>query len=560
MTELPADVSLTIANQAWPDVEDLVTTTETPGGYAECTFSLPSIQGAQIAIDDKLVIYDSVNARWPFIGRINKVHKTGLCFDFTAVRSTRLRQMEKTTTFTSPSHPSGEYAGRIYKASTPIVTALQDALSLCDDVFDGGINSLSGLQFVGDSINIAGYEPEQIWDWVSGLVSNQATTILLWHIRGAASLQVVVIDYQDLAARYRVQLPEDQIDELYDADSIITRAAVEWGNDQVFVDALLSVGLAGRQLAHGKYVNGSRDLKSLSDAQGLTGQYLGRLGRFQAANTTLTLKCNTDTVTVVPPVGSSDNWPLWLVESGHGIALLNRPVNLAPYNEPVKQIIGTTYTWKTGELTCTCGIAGGGLGSTIQSVVDYNVNRTFNGPYNGPPGGNHPLADADLIPLVGGEVTGPQPSTSYGTPAFKDALTAGDPNVPFDKQVDPNLIADEGLEANINFDPTTTGFQAAIRTTPGTYNEYRILLGADTGLVAGTVVAELYKVLPTGIQFLFNVQSSGLKDRTAVINPPVTLARGDYYMIKITTAVAANTATWAAVSLHAKKNFPALKS
>lgn len=574
MGELPSGVTFTVASQQWPDVENLVTTTETPGGYKEARFSLSS-KGSKIRWDDKLTIYDSANERWPFIGRISQVHKTGLCFDFVATRSTRLRPMESTTGPGNPSHPSGVYAGRIYRAGTQMVQALQDALQLCDVVFDGGINVLSGLQFVADTSNIGGYTAEQIWDYVSSLIGTEGTP-LLWHVRGRNNEQVVVIDFQDLTARYRTHLNEDDIDELYDAEQVITRAAVEWGNDQVYAETLPGVSSAGRQLVHSKYINGTRDLTRIADAQGLAGSYLSRSGRFMATSTILTMECGKDIVRVVPPVASSDDWPLWLLESGHGIVLENRPLSLAPYNESLKQIIGTEYVWKTGKLTAQCGIAGGGLDSRIQRTVDYNVNRMFFGPYNGPPGGNHPLSDADLIPLVGPEVRagepGEPPVTSYSITAFRagqDALgglpsNPSAPTVPYGKQVDPDLIADEGLEANINFDPTTLGFQAAVRTTPGTYGEYRLVLGDSAGLVADTVAAEIHRVVPIsenplgGTQFLFSITSGGLKDRTALIAPVAILKRGDYAMIKVTTA--ASTATWAALSMHAKKNFPALKS
>lgn len=571
MTELPVGVTFTVASESYPEAADMVTTTETPGGLSEHRFSLPSKEGSLIRIDDRLSIYDSTYEAWPFVGRISSIHKTGLCYDFVATRSTRLRVMESTTGPGNPSHPSGVYAGRVYKAGTPMVQALTDALQLCDVVFDGGINPLSGLQFVADTSNIGGYTAEQIWDYISGLIS-QTSTPLLWHVRGLNNEQVVVIDFQDPAARYRVALREEDIDETYDAEQIITRAALEWGNDQVYAAELGSVALAGRQLTHTKYANGSRDITRLADAQGLVGYYLSKFGQFTATSTTLTMQCDRDRVRVVPPlvVSPIDNWPLHLMESGHGIFLIDRPTELAPYNEGLKYIIGTEYIWKEGKLTCQCGVAGGGLGSRVQATVDYNVNRLFFGPYNGPPGGNHPLADADLLPQVGPEVLpagtpGEPPVTSYGIAAFRagqDSL-GGDPLVPHGKSIDPDLVNDEGLEANVNFNPADTGFQAAVRVTPGTFNQYRLILGNSAGLVADTVVGRFYRVIPPsenplgGQQLLFEFTSTGVKDRTATILTPVTLKRGDFAMIEVTTA--GTTASWAAISLHAKKNFPSLK-
>lgn len=565
MTKLPNGVSLTVENTDYStDVNELVHSTETPGGLRECRFSLDSKLGRRIGWDDRLVIYDSAHAAWPFVGRISNIRKTGLCFEFTAIRSTRLRKMKSTTGPGNPSHPSGVYAGRIYKAGTLMETTLRDALQLCEAaVFDGGISSLSGLQYIADTNNMAGYTAEQMWDYVAALLTGFSTP-LEWHVRGSGGLQIVKIDFQDPAARYLVQLPEEQIEEEYDSEQAITTAAVEYGNDQVYEQSITPLA-AGRRLFRDKYVNGSRDLTRLQAAQGLAGAYIARFGQpgFRSTGGQLTLKCDENIVQAKPPVASSNNWPLWLIESGHGCQLLGRSPLLAPYNENLKYIIGTEYVWDTGVLTARTGIAGGGLDSRIQQTVDYNVNRLFFGPYNGPPGASQPLADADLLPQIGSEMS-PTLSTSYGIPGFKDSISPGDPNVPYDKQLDPDIVPDEGLEANVNFDPAAEGFQAAIRTTPGTYVEYRLLLGNETGLVADTVVAEFYRVIPPsenlggGQQFLFKIQSDGTKDRTLPLTTPVILKRGDYAMIKVTTTGAS--ATWAAVSLHAKKNFPRLKS
>lgn len=560
MTTLPAGVTFRIANQGW-EPEELVHTTETPGGLKECTFSLPS-SGRDIEWDDQLVIHDSVYGAYPFIGTISDIHKTGLCYDFKAVRGTRLQSLESTTGPGNPTHPSGIYAGRIYKAGTLMQQTITDALQLCEVVFSGTIVTL-GLQYVADTQNMGGYTPEQMWNYVAALLASLDTP-LLWHVRGRNGVQVVDMEYQDTAARYRVELDEEQIDEHYDAEQAITRSLIEWGNDQVYGLSLPGVSWARRKLIHNKYLNATRDITRLGDAQGLAGAHLARFGKFRATQTTLTLKCGEDVVEAKPPVGDSNNWPLHLVESGHGIQLLNRPVSEYPYNENLKYIVGTSYTWDEGTLVLDCGDSIRNLAGDVQQIIDYNVNRLFSGPYNGPPGGNHPLADADLLPLVGPEIDGSvPPSTSYAIGAFKGALTEGDPEVKYGKQLDPDIVPDEGLEANVQFDPATSGFQAAVRTTPGTYSEYRLLLGDSTGLINDTVLGEFYRVIPPseggGTQFLFSFTSGGLKDRGAIAMPTsIVLQRGDYAMIKVTTI--GTTATWGAISLHAKKNFPRLKS
>lgn len=555
MTELPTGVTFTVGKQSY-EPEGLVHSTETPGGYRQCTFSLSSKHS--IEWDDKLVIHDSVHGRYPFVGHISDIHKTGLCFDFTAIRSTRLRPMKSTTGPGNPSHPSGQYAGRIYRAGSLYVTTLRDALQLCENVFDGGITD-PGLQYVADTPNMGGYTPEQMWNYVASLMTGVSTP-LLWHIRGSGGVQVVAIDYQDTAARYRVRLPEDYIDERYDSDQVITGAAVEYGNDQIIEQNLPQLGWARRKLRHEKYVNASSNVHRIGDASGLAGQYLARFGQFTATSTTLTLKCGEHVVQAKLPVADSNDWPLWLLESGHGIFLIDRPIELYPYNEGLKYIIGTQYTWDSGELVLTCGTAAGGLESTIQQTVDYNVNRLFFGPYNGPPGGNHPLADADLLPQVGPESPGDvPPSITAGVPSFAASVGDNDPMVPYGKQVHPDLVADEGLEANFNIPVHEVGFGGGIRVIPGTFNEYEIILGNLTGKVADTVSLEVYKDLGVGLgqALLFTIQVTGTNRKEGPLPSPVVLGRGDFLLYKVT--VAGTVATWAAISLHAKKRFPALK-
>lgn len=566
MTTLPDDVTFRMGRTdvRSGDVEQLVTTTETPGGFGRCTFSICGQLRPELT--DIVRIYNSTYDKYPFIGRVSDVHKKGLTYDVIATRSSRDRTYGKNTVPISPSHPGGETSERIYEAGTQLYVILTDALSITPDIFDGGIVN-PGLQLVADSQDVGGFTAEQVWDYVSSILGSLATP-LLWHIRGSGGLQVVVIDYQDTAARYYVELAESQIEETYTVNAIVNEAAVAYGKGQIAVSPSSgSISHSVLQNIRTKYVNASNSgVTRITEAQELADSYVTRYNDLQSNNDTLTIKCGQDQLRVVPPVHTVpiDDWPLMLVESGHGILLKNRPSTLYPYNKALKYITGTSYNWDSGELTCNCGSVQT-IESTTQRIIDYNVNRLFNGPYNGPAALNHPLADADLTPKVGPEIDGASPpATSYGTPAFKEALSPEDPNVKYGKQIDPDLVADEGLEANINFDPSISGFQAAVRVIPGTFSEYRLLLGNSSGLVDDTVDAEIYRVIPPsenplgGTQFLCSISSTGLKDRTAVIAPNAVLKRGDYAMIKVTTS--GITATWAAVSLHAKKNFPRLKS
>lgn len=556
-TKLPSDVTMTIG--ATPvgsgDIEQLVTTTETPGGFASCSFSACGTLRPELA--DIIRIHNSTYGAYGFIGRVSAIHKKGSTYDITATRSTRDKTYTVNTVPVSPDHPGGQTSERIYQAGTQLYVILTDALSITPDIFDGGIVN-PGLQLIANSQDVGGFTAEQVWNYISSLIGNLATP-LLWHIRGVAGQQVVVIDYQDIAARYFVELSEDQIEEQFSLEAIVNEAAVSYGKGQI---AFTDGGLGVLPIDRTKFENASHiGVTRIGEAKALADAYVARYNQFRSINDVLTVKCE-DTVRVVPPAHTEavDDWPHYLIESGRGIQLLNRPADQAPYNLNLKYITGTSYDWDTEELV----VRGGeirSLDSTIQQTVDYNVNRLFNGPYNGPPGGSHPLADADLLPKVGPEVDATvPPSTTYGVPAFK-AAQEGEENLPHDKAIDPNIIADEGLEANIIFNPASAGFQAAIRVVPGSFNQYRLLLGNSAGLVNATVVAELYKVLPPpagGTQLLLAVASLGNRDRTAPIAPAIILSRGDYYMIKVTTTAA--TATWGALSLHAKKQFPGLKS
>lgn len=561
MTTLPSDVTMQVGTESVSggDIEQLVTTTETPGGFASCSFSACGTIRPGLA--DLVRIHNSTYDKYAFIGRVSVVNKRGLTYEVTATRSTRDKTYARNTVPVSPDHPGGETSERIYSSGTQLYIILTDALSITPDIFDGGIIN-PGMQLVANSQDVGGFTAEQVWNYVSSLIGGLATP-LLWHIRGIGGQQVVVIDYQDIAARYFVELPEEQIDETFSLDSIVNEAAVSYGKGQI---ATSDGGTGVIPIERTKYSNASNiGIVRIGEAQALADTYVARYNVFRSINDVLRVTCD-NTVRAVTPVTSPlvavDEWPLYLVESGHGIQLLNRPVSQAPYNLNLKYITGTSYDWDTGNLELRGGEVKS-LDSDIQQTVDYNVNRLFNGPYNGPPGGNHPLADADLYPRVGPEVeiTYFPPSTTYGVPGFK-AKADGEPteNLPHGKAIDPNIIADEGLEANINFDPSTSGFQAAIRVVPGAFNQYRLLLGTSSGLVNDTVVAEIYKVLPPpagGTQLLTTVTSLGQRDTTAPIAPAVQLTRGDFYMIKITTPGA--TATWAALSLHAKKQYPGLK-
>lgn len=560
MTNLPANVTMSVSSLLVSngDIEGLRHGTETPGGFASCSFGICGAGRKGIDWGDVVVIHDNQYDKYPFIGRVSNLHKTGLTYEITATRSSKDRTYTINTVPADANHPGGFTSQRIYQAGTLLATILSDALTITPDIFDGGIVN-PGLQLVSDSNDLGGYTAEQIWDYVSSIIGSLATP-LLWHIRGINGVQAVVIDFQDIAPRYFTHLAEDQIEENYDMTAIVTEVGIAFGNGQIATESIPAGGVI--PIIRTKYISAQNTVTRHAEADAIAGALLTRLGQRRSVNDVLTVDCNKDQVRAVSPVTSPlvavDGWPLYLIESGRGIELLDRDITETSFNLTTKYITGTDYDWDSGKLTLRCGEIRSIQSDTLK-IVDYNVNRLFTGPYNGPPGGNHPLADADLLPKVGPEIDAQvPPSTSYGVPAFKAALGDNDPDLPHKKAIDPDIIADEGLEANFNFDPATIGFQGGIRVVPGTFNEYEIILGNAAGKVADTCTVQVYKDAEPAPTFLFLIEITGQKSRTAAISPAIVLGRKDFMLLKVLTPT--STATWAAVSLHAKKNYPGLKT
>lgn len=542
---LPSGITFTVGAQdlTCEDGLKLVHNTVTPGGFDKCTFTVCGQVGVAVRMGQAVRIWDSNIGKHAYVGLVYDIHKVGDTYEITADRSTRDQTVRQRL---------------VYQAGTPHLVALQQGVALCENVFDGGITD-PGSQFVANSNNMFGYTAEQMWNLVSTYTAS-STTPLLWWVRGSTfGQQVVYIDYADLAARYFAEVDEKNIDETYSANAMITRSNVEWGNDQYVT---ISDDFPTLTFTRDRTVNASNNLTRLTDAQGLAGNYLTRFREFRSVNDSITLQCVENTVRIVPPlvVTPNDNWPLHLVEAGHGINLLNRPVINAPYNVPVKYVTATTYDWESGKLTLRCGDLID-LGTTIEAQIAYQVNRLFFGPASSaaPRWQNHPLADADLIPVFGPNMPGDTPpSFVSGIPIMTRNDGAPDSTqTPYGRVVHPDLIADEGLEANFNIPVSSTGFGGGIRVIPGTFNEYEIILGNSAGKVADTVVVEIYKDTTGSPSLIGTVSCTGASSRTAVINPPIILGRKDFILFKVTTAGA--TATWAAISLHAKKQYPGLK-
>lgn len=563
--------TLVIGNVDYTDdsrVTGLTHSTETNGGFRELSFTREcAVQDLGVGLGQKVVLYDTNYSKYVFVGRVNEINpKSGRV---SCTRSTT-DQVVRFTTVTAQqwgqTYPSGRMAGRIYLDSTPFVQVLRDALTLTPSVFDGGITD-PGLQVIGQSVNIGGYTAEQIWNYVCGLTYS-LTTPLQWHIRGANGVEVVVISFADLAARYYVELQEDQIDETYSLANIINRSTVPWGNNDVVQEPAegYPISYAAIPIIRDYYANGNNNINRVLDAQGLAGNLLTRFSGFRSINDTLTIKCIENPVRVVPPLVTTpdDNWPLHLIEAGHGLQLMNRTAPY-PYNPAIKYVTGTEYDWDTGTLTVRCGELGG-FGQSINNIVDYNVNRLFFGPASSAPPLwiNHPLADADAITYVGptlsqlGEMSPNKPGMGPGIPVFTQSMNG---DLPFEKVIHPGLVADEGIEVNANIPITETGFQAAVKTTPGTFTNYEVLLIGELGLTADILTATAWKVdtagavTPLGLTITVNPAASR---QIGQISPNIVLGRGIKIMWQVNVA-AVGDAYVAAIALKADKAYPGLR-
>lgn len=556
MTTLPPGVTFQYDKKLVKpgEIENLVTTTETPGGYRECTFNACS--GVRPVRTEIIRIHDSNYNKYPFIGRISSVHKQGLTYNVTATRSTRDKTYTVNTVPADATHPSGFASERIYRAGTLLQTALTDALSITPDVSSGHIVTLAD-QFTADSNDLGGQTAEQVWDYISSILASLDTP-LLWHVRGLNGIQVVDIDYQDLAPRYFVHLLEDQIEETYDDTAICNQCAVAFGHGQIAIWPPI-IDYSVIKTTHTKYINASNTITRYPDALALAQTIVARMGKDRTVSDVLTIQCEANKVRVVPPVYNVavDDWPLWLMESGHGIELLNRPIG----NIQEKYITGTEFNWDDGKLTARCGEVRS-QESQVTQIVDYNVNRLFNGPYNGPAGLNQPLADADLLPKVGSEVdSASPPNTSYGVPGFK-AAADGDTQNKYGKAIDPDIIADEGIEINYTFETVTTGWKGGTWSIPGELRQVKFSLWKGTatnGLQIDTVTFDIYTRKATeNPVFLQKIEIVGVAEGIVTISPYKSLP-GRNVQLVFNVTVPSTDAEIINVTLHGKKQFPSLK-
>lgn len=568
---LPTGITLKIGNQFFNDPKGLTTRTETNGGFGQCTFNLDNLINLGIKWGDKVVLFDSNINAYPFIGRVQTLN-FNKC-SVVCTRSTDDQVVRYSTTAQDSIHPSGIMAGKIYPPGTPYVNVLREALQLTPSVFDGGITDPI-LQLVGPSTNIGGQTAEQIWNYICSLTYSFISP-LQWHIRGQNGLEVVVISFADLGARYFVTLPEQQIEETYDLGAIVNRSTVQWGNDDISTVPNIGdpVSYSVIPIIRDKYTNGSVNVADINTAVGLAGNLLTRFGQFESVNDTLTVKCVENPVRIVPPLVSSpnDNWPLHLVEAGHTINLRNR-ANPYPYNLALKFIVATEYNWETGVLTCRCGRLID-LQGTVTNIVDYNVNRLYHGPASGafPRWKNSPLVDADIIPFKGPDLS-QQPVVDNNQPGDKP-MAAGIPmftndgtppnknNLKYGEVIDPGLIADKGLEINYSFGIDEAGWKGGPWSIPGTLQSVKYSMWrGDTGLVVDRCTVSIYtrKFGDTSNgTLLITLTIIGSEDEL-ILAEPRALPGPDYQVVfKVETA--ATVAEIINLSLHGKKLYPGLK-
>lgn len=567
-TKLPSRVQLVVGTTDFSQDEDLelVSSDSTPGGYDSLSFQLCDWKNRLPALATRVWLYDKVLSKTIWLGRVEEVSpitsgspvRIG-CRGYGFVGTTDRRLIG--TKSTGSVHGSLGVPGPVvYTAGMTIEQVIANALSFCNDISDAGI--VGGLlQLHEDSSNYALHTPLDVLNFATALTSGFSTP-LLWWVRETVTSPVIaglVTAFMDTSARYEIALEhndKEYIESQYNLQGIINKTLVGWGHDQYEIQppANTPVDYSQISIQRDKAVNASNSIRGVADAQSLANNYLGRFNVFRALNDTITI-CHSQAVAKPPLFSVPTSVPAYMIRSGHGIYVSNMPDGLGRYNIGLKYIVRSETNWSSGVTT----LQGGelvNLDATIELIQSYQVNRLYNGTILS--AASYPLVDQDTAPVYGPDFSGVTPSNfSSGIPVFvldKNGL-------PYQAVVHPDLIADEGIEANfVVGDIGTIGFKGAIRVIPGKFDECEVLLGNAAGLITGADNVKLrFHKLPhdsSVMQFLFEVTVPGPRVTGHQIAPPAVLGKKEWIVPEVT--VAATRATWAAMSLHAKKQFPGL--
>jgi len=460
-----------------------------------------------------------------------------------------------------------------FPSGTAVMDIARYAMSrlLGGNVYDSGhIIDAPMLQLFEDSQDFAGQTFEDIMAWLSGLTSYFVTP-LTWHIRncGLSPYGCMYMAYEDHSARLRVQYNKTFQSKFSD-QAITNTQTIQWGQGQVITlpdgEAGSGIDYSVIRVIRDRWVSAGNDVRLQNEAKALAGAYYARFSTWRSVSDSMTLAC--DKGEKIIAVGGSPllGWVThpqeidpWLVPAGLGCAVENIPRKWGRYATPnVKYLTERKYNFKSGELSLTFGMPRS-LQEFIKFIQAFTVNRPTvlaESVY-----ASVPYVDQDSTTVFG---------PSFSTTAVKDpSLTTGIPVMATQGKIDegpmlnggvvhPNLIADEGLEANFNVAIGSAGFQGAIKIIPGLWNRVEVLLGKGSGLVNDTAFLKVYRLpkAPSLVpEFLFEVNITN--KRTLVDVKDFKTVQGEWILPEVVTP--ADVAVWASVSFHAVRDYPTLK-
>lgn len=562
MTTLPSRVRFTVGQQDYSEDEDLNLTTSdtTPGGYDSCSFQLCNWKNRLPELNDKILLYDNTLNKVIWLGRVEDINPNtggkaqsiqGRGYGFVGTTDRRFINTDI----------NGNLAPLTFREGMPVGDVITHALSFCNDVFDGGIVD-GGLQLHEESSNYALHTPLDVINFATGLTSGFGTPLLWWVRETDTSPEIAGLftGFMDQSSRYDVQLAHDDnenVDSRYSLQGIINQSILAWGNNsQYTVEPNILAGeprdYSAIKLPRDKAVNASNLVKTIADARALTGGYISRFNVFRALNDTITI-CSSLPVAKPPLFTIPTSIPAYLVRSGNGIQITNMPDGLGRYNLGQKFIVRVETNWSSGVTTLQCGELVN-LDATIDLVQSFNVNRLFNGVAHSSV--SWPLAMGDALQVFGPNFSD---STNFSNGAV--VMIVDKDGLPVGAVVHPDLIADEGIEANfVVGDIQSEGYKGAVRVIPGLFSEAEVLLGNGADfLVDDTCEIEVYR-LPgdTNLdkQLIFR-RTLTVKRTNDIVFNEVVLGKKDWVVVRIVTE--ASVAEWASISLHAKKQYPGLK-
>lgn len=552
---LPSGVHLLVGSQDLTDaygtdVKGLSVTDVTPGGFESATYEVRNALYVP-KIDAPVAVYDENYRKHAFLGVVSGMREKADCMTIECGRTTRDDKFV-------PSPPPLKIT-QTYPPATRISAIIRDAFQLMPDVYDDSRIIDPDIQLVQETQNFAGNTGEDLLNFITS-VTTQLSTPVLWWVWDAAHgghLSVLVVQFQDTGARYRVTITKNEIERVYSRNSYINSATVQWGNDQY---ATSPNEAGGESLDHTilrqrrmKYVNASRNIGTRGEALALAQNYLARFSQYRSTSGTITLTCNTHAVRAMYPVvdAADDNYPLHLVRSGNAIDVHGAGPAQGHF------IVKKTYAFDPGHLSLEYGEVIN-LESTVDLMHSYAIHRLYNAIFL--PGASYPLADADVAPVYGPQFDGSSPpSFSAGLPIFVLDDTGA---LKYKAVIHPDLQADEGIEANITVgDIQTVGLKPGVRIIPGEFNNLEVVLGNDDGLLVGAdnVKLTFLKLADDGVNLvpLFAAVTVPGPRLEVPIRPVFTMGRKEWIFPRIETAAA--TATWASISFHGKKLHPGLR-